>query len=379
MKTHSAVTLLIIGSLLVGCSAKKDNETKQTEERVLPVVQLSTQSATLEREYVGNLEAVRNVEIRARVSGFLDKILIDEGQPVRKGQLLFQLNSAEYQMELSKANAALKSATAGANAAEVELERVRLLVDNKVISASELKVVKAKLEAARAAIEEAQSAKANAALRLAQASIRAPFDGIINRIPFKRGSLIDEGSLLTTISDIGEVYVYFDVSEKDYLEYIKKRKGPSGWNSQVDLRLADNTPYAHKGKVETMESMFEENSGTLAFRARFPNPEHLLKHGATGRIRLTNEVENALLVPQKAVFEIQDKNYVYVVGDSNKVTMRSFVPSGRHNKFYLVESGLKPGERIVYEGIQSVREGMQIVPKPVPTDSIPALVASANE
>lgn len=378
MKNISAATLLIIGSLLVGCSAQKKEE-EQNEERVLPVVQLSTQPTTLEREYVGDLEAVRNVEIRARVSGFLDKILIDEGQPVRKGQLLFQLNTAEYQMEVSKANAALKSATAGAKAAEVELERVKLLVDNKVISASELKVVKAKLDAANAAIEEAESAKANASLRLAQASIRAPFDGVINRIPFKRGSLIDEGSLLTTISDIKEVYVYFHVSEKEYLEYIKKRQGPSGWNNQVDLKLADNSPYAHKGQIETMESMFEENSGTLAFRARFPNPERLLKHGATGRVRLTNEVENALLVPQKAVFEIQDKNYVFVVDKANKVKMRSFVPSSRHNKYYLVQSGLQPGERVVYEGIQNIREGMQIVPRPIPTDSIPALYAAAVE
>ncbi|GAA4417264.1 efflux RND transporter periplasmic adaptor subunit [Nibrella viscosa] len=378
MKTHSVIPLLIIGTLLIGCSAKGKKET-QTQERILPVVRLTTQSTTLEREYVGDLEAVRNVELRARVSGFLDKILVDEGQVVRKGQLLFQLNPAEYQMAVSRANAALKSATAGAKAAEVQLERVRLLVNNNVISPSELKVVKAKLDAAKAAIEEAESAKANASLRLAQASIRAPFNGVINRIPFKRGSLIDEGALLTTISDIKEVYVYFHVSEKEYLEYIKKRQGPSGWNNQVDLRLADNTPYAHKGKIETMESMFEENSGTLAFRARFPNPDRLLKHGATGRIRLTNEVENALLVPQKAVFEIQDKNYVFVVGDSNKVKMRSFVPSGRHNKFYLVKSGLKPGERIVYEGIQGIREGMQIVPKPVPSDSIPALVASAKE
>lgn len=379
MKIHVVTTSILLAAFFSACTSD-EKKTEATTEQVLPVVQLAEQSTTLHREYVGNIEATRNVEIRARVSGFLDKIFVDEGMPVRKGQLLFQINPAEYKTELAKAEAALKSAEAAAKAAEVEMGRVKLLVDKKVVSPSELELAKSKVESGKAAIEEAQSAKENASLRLSQASIRAPFDGIINRIPSKMGSLIEEGALLTTVSDIREVYAYFNVSEKEYLEYIRKNKNkPHGEGQLVELVLADDSRYGHKGRIETMESIFEGNSGTIAFRARFDNPEKLLKHGATGKIRLANEVDNAILVPQKAVFEIQDKNYVFVVDKANKVKMRSFVPKSRLSHYYLVQSGLAPGDRIVYEGIQSIRDGMQITPRLLPPDSMMAVTPTASD
>ncbi|GAB3259509.1 efflux RND transporter periplasmic adaptor subunit [Larkinella harenae] len=377
MKRYLAVSALLISGFLTGCSSTTE-EKSEAEKPTLPIFEISRQSTTLRREYAGNVEAVRNVELRARVGGYLDKIHVDEGQQVKKGQLLFQINQAEYQAELAKAKANLKSAMAEAKTAEVEMGRVKLLVDKKVISASELELSKSKLEAAKAAIEEAESAQQNASLRLSQASVRAPFDGVINRIPFKMGSLIEEGSLLTTVSDIREVYAYFHVSEKEYLEYIKKNR-PSHNGQEVDLLLADNTPYGQPGKIETMESVFDDGSGTIAFRARFPNPNKVLKHGATGKIRLKNEVNNAVLVPQKAVFEIQDKNYVYVVDTANKVKMRSFVPQSRLAQFYLVKSGLEPGERVVYEGIQNIRDGMQIVPQEMSADSLLTLNPDKDE
>lgn len=371
MKRYIIVSALVISDLLSGCSSETTEQKSETEKPTLPIFEVTRQSTTLQREYAGNVEAVRNVEIRARVGGYLDKIHVDEGQQVSKGQLLFQINQAEYQAELAKTKANLKSAMAEAKTAEVELGRVKLLVDKKVISPSELELSKSKLEAAKAAIEEAESAQQNAALRLSQASVRAPFDGVINRIPSKMGSLIEEGSLLTTVSDIREVYAYFHVSEKEYLEYVKKAKSrPSHNGQEVDLLLADNTPYGQTGKIETMESVFDDGSGTIAFRARFPNPNKVLKHGATGKVRLKSEVDNAVLVPQKAVFEIQDKNYVYVVDTANKVKMRSFVPQSRLAQFYLVKSGLEPGEKVVYEGIQNIRDGMQIVPQEMSTDSL---------
>lgn len=364
------LTALVVGMVMAGCQ-KTETKTDQPETLTLPVVKLARQSTTLKKEYVGTLEAVRNVEIRARVSGFLEKIFVDEGQPVRQGQLLFKLNEAEYQAELDKAKANLKSAIATAQTAEVELGRVKLLVEKNVVSPSELELAKAKLDVARAAIDEARSAQANAALRLSQASIKAPFDGVINRIPFKMGSLIDEGTLLTTVSDAREVYAYFDVSEKEYLAYIKKRqKNPNDQARTVEMLLADDSKYPHKGKIETMESIFEGGSGTIAFRARFPNPEKLLRHGSSAKVRLANDVGDALLVPQKAVFEVQDKNYVYVVDSANKVKTRSFVPQGRVDHYYLVKSGLEPGERVVYEGIQNVRDGMEIIPTAISADSL---------
>ena len=358
--------------LTLGCADRQNEKTNDAAEKLtLPVVQLTRQPATLQREYVTTLEAIRNVEIRARVSGFLERIHVDEGQPVRKGQLLFSLNSAEYRAALDKARAQLKSAEAGARTAAVEVDRVKLLVDKNIVSPSELQLAKAKLEAARAQIEQAESEQATAALRLAHASIRAPFDGVINRIPLKMGSLIEEGALLTSVSDIHEVFAYFDVSEREYLDFLKKNRNLIGKGGQaVEMVLADETQYPHPGTIETMESVFEEGSGTIAFRARFPNPQKLLKHGSSGKIRLENFVSDALLVPQKSVFEIQDRNYVYVVDKANRVKSRSFVPRGRVGQFYLVRSGLEPGDRVVFEGIQNIRDGVQIVPNLISSDSV---------
>lgn len=378
MYIHSGITALLISILLAACSAQSEKK-QEASAPALPVIQLTRQDASLDRDYASSLEAVQNVEVRARVAGYLDKILVDEGQPVQKGQLLFQLNPTEFQVEVDRAQSSLESAKADEQSAEVEMGRVKLLVDKNVISPSELKLAKAKMATSQAAINGAKAALTKARFHVSLTSIRAPFDGVINRIPFKRGSLIDEGTLLTSISDLQKMYAYFNVSEKEYLSFIKKRLNPEKTTvREVDLLLADDSPYPYKGKIETTETEFEDNSGTIAFRATFPNPKRLLRHGATGKIRLTTDVDDALLVPQKAVFEVQDKNFVYVVDASNKVKARSFVPSSRVDQLYIVQSGLKPGDRIVYEGIQSLKDGMTITPKTVPAKSLQAMYASAR-
>lgn len=377
MKYSPCLNVLLAGCLLVGCSKKQ--ETKKQVAQAFPVIQLTKQSTTLDHDYASNLEAVQSVEVRARVAGYLDKIMVDEGQPVHKGQLLFRLNDNEYQVDVAKARASLESATAQSRSASVEMDRVKLLVDKNIISNSELKLAKAKIEVARGAIDQAKAALANANRMVALTYIRSPFDGVINRIPYKQGSLIEEGSLLTTVTDIREIYAYFNVSEKEYLAFIKKRKDPEKTvTREVDLVLADDTPYPYKGKIETTETIFEGNSGTIAFRARFPNPNRLLRHGATGKIRLSTDVADALLVPQKSVFDVQDKSFVYIVDAKNKVTSHKFVPQSRVDQFYIVQSGLRPGDRIVYEGIQNIKDGMTIIPKLLPTDSLRALYASSR-
>ncbi|GAB3641987.1 efflux RND transporter periplasmic adaptor subunit [Spirosoma arcticum] len=378
MKIYRNLHVLIAGAWLVGCTAKSETK-KEVGKPAVPVIQLTQQDATLDRDYASQIEAVQNVEVRARVAGYLDKMLVDEGQSVRKGQLLFQLNPAEYQVKIAEARASLESATAQEQSAAVEMSRVKLLVDKNVISPSELKLSRAKMATARATIDQAKAALSNARLLVSLTSIRAPFDGVINRLPFKRGSLIEEGTLLTTISDLSRMYAYFNVSEREYLAFIKKRRDPNKTVvREVDLLLADDSHYPQKGKIETTETVFEGTSGTIAFRATFPNPDRLLRHGATGKIRLTTDVDDAILVPQKAVFEVQDKNFVYVVDGGNKVRTCSFVPSSRVDQFYVVKSGLKPGDRVVYEGIQQLRDGMAITPQPLPADQLKALFASAQ-
>lgn len=371
MKTIFSLLICIISLYISGCSANRKVDDKKGKDQLIPVTRLITKDTLLHKEYVTDIHAVRNVEIRARVPGFLEKIYVDEGQEVKKGQPLFQLNDEEYEAELAKARANLKSAIAEAKGAQLEVDRVKLLVDKKVISKTELEASKAKLTAAQARIEEAQSAQSNAAIRLSYTYIKAPFNGIIDRIPLKVGSLIDEGTLLTTVSDNRAVFAYFNVSENEYLTYVKSLLKNTDTNHDVvELTLADGSSYSHKGKIETMEGEFEASTGSIAFRARFPNPDKLLKHGATGRIRLTSDVDEALMVPQKAAFEIQDKNYVFVVDGNNTVKMKSFIPSSRISYFYIVGSGLKPGERVVYEGVQNLREGMQIQPEYISMDSL---------
>ena len=356
---------------IAACESKKPAANDLAPPKVLPVTNVLMKDTNLYREYVADIQAVQNVELRARVQGFLERIYVDEGQEVKKGQILFKINDEEYRAELAKANANLESAIAEAKASELEVGRLKVMVEKKVISETELSVAEAKLKAVNARIEQARWAKSNAELRLSYTSIRAPFKGIIDRIPFKVGSLIDHGTLLTTVSDIHEVFVYFNVSEGEYLEYVKATvEETNGRNKLVTLMLADGTLYPYDGSVETMGGEFQASTGSISFRARFPNPNSILKHGATGKIRLSNTVTDAIMIPQKAAFEIQDKNFVFVVDSSNQVRMRNFVPKTRFSHYYIVESGLKSGEKIVFEGIQEIRDGMRIIPKQVRMDSL---------
>jgi membrane fusion protein (multidrug efflux system) len=365
--------VLLASAFVMGCDTQsKDTSESSDSIRTIPVTELKTQSAKLHREYVGDIHAVKNVEIYARVKGYLEEVYVDEGKEVKKGQVLFRINNEEYEANLAKAKAALQSAVADAKGAELELKRVKLLVEKNVISKTEVEVAEAKLAAVNAKIEEARSEKSNASLQLAQTQIRAPFNGIIDRIPFKTGSLINEGTLLTTLSDTKSVFAYFNVSENEYLEYVKARGKGESKQELVELELADGSYFKHKGTIETMEGAFDEGTGSIAFRARFSNPDKLLKHGSTGTIRLTNHVENALLIPQKAAFEIQDKNFVYVLQKDNKIKTRTFTPQSRLGDYYVVKSGLEPGERIVYEGLQGLKDGATISPKSVSLDSLNA-------
>jgi membrane fusion protein (multidrug efflux system) len=244
------------------------------------------------------------------------------------------------------------------------------MVDKKIISSSELELALSKLSAARAKTEEATAALQHAIHRLEYTVIKAPFDGIVDRIPLKTGSLVNEGVLVTSISDISNMYAYFSISENEYLAFNKATQSTTiDENRAATLILSDGVEYKWKGKIETVVSEFNESTGSIAVRACFPNPENLLKHKATGKIRLTSSKVETLIVPQKAAFEIQDKNYVFVVGADNVVKMKSFVTTGRKDQFYIVSSGLSDGDRIVYEGIQNLKDGMKVVPRTLPLDS----------
>jgi membrane fusion protein (multidrug efflux system) len=354
---------------LTGCGVKGNTE-KKLKPLELPVVELHSKDTVLNKSYVANINAYQHVELRAKASGFLEKIMVDEGQFVKKGQLMFRLNDAECKVQLSEAKAALSNAMAEMKSAEVELGRVQSLVNKKIVSGSELELANAKLAAARAKIDEALAREQKAQINLSYTSIRAPFDGVIDRIPHRLGSLITEGTLLTSVSDIHAMHVYFKVSEKEYLSYVKNKKSNNQRQEPATLVLADGSVYKHLGKIETMEGEFDKETGSIAFRAVFPNSDRLLKHGASGNIMLTSAISKALLIPQKSVFEIQDRNYVFVLNKDNTVRMKNFEPDTRIDDFVLVKSGLSDGDKIIYEGVQNIKEGSAVMPRMISADSL---------
>ncbi len=365
MKSFYRQVICVSLITVTACSQKEKIEQSINE---FPVTYVISKDTVLVNEHVVDVHAIRHVEIRARVPGYLDVIHVDEGQAVKTGQLLFKINDEEYRAHVLRAKASLHAAKADVQAIELEVERVSMLVAKNVISETELRLAKAKVDIAKAKVEEAQSDLSQANIRYSHTDIRAPFDGVVDRIPFKTGSLIDEGHLLSSIFDSNFIYAYFRVSEKEYLHYAKSEMDDRRSNI-VELIQADGSTHQYPGHIETLEGEFDTSTGTIAFRAKFPNHNHILKHGSTGKIRLFTSVEAALMIPQKSTFEIQDKTYVFIVGADNKARVQSFLPGTRLAHFYIVQSGLNAGDRIIYEGIKDVRDGMLIKPVPV-SDSI---------
>ena len=354
--------VLLAAIILAGCSGNKEKN-EEPEILEVPVISLQHKDTAFHQDYVADIQSVKNVEIRARVNGFLDRIYADEGSPVRKGQLLFVISNRELMNDLNKANAGVQSARAAVRIAEVEMERVKVLVDKKVIAKSELDLAKARVEDAKAKVAQALAEVAEAQTQISYLSVRSPFNGVIDRIPMKAGSIIDDGSLLTTLSDNSQMYAYFDVSENEYLQHRKAAGGKFHADNAASLILSDGTSYPHKGKIETHEAEFSDNTGSIAFRAKFPNPQQMLKHGASGKIQLVTTLQGKLLIPQKSVLEIQDKSFVFVVGPNNTVNMKSFTPQVRIADCFVVQDGINPGDQIVYEGIQNLRDGTVIKPR----------------
>lgn len=364
----AAVYLLLCAALpfaIVSCASTEKKTTEKTEK--FQVIKPMLVDTVYQEEYVAEIHALQNVEIRTRVKGFIEHIHIDEGKAVAAGQLLFTLSSRSFKEDLLKANAQLKSATADLKAMEVELKNTKSLVEKNIVSKTELEMVQAKKEAVQAKIDEANSAIAMAKLNLSFTEVRAPFSGVINRIPNKRGSLVEEGTLLTIISNNKEVFAYFNLSESDYLNYIAA--GKTEKFKTAELLLANNSVYNHTGTIEISESEFDASSGNIAFRARFPNPDALLKHGGNGKIIITKPLKNAMLVPLRSTFEIQDKVFVFAVDEKNKAVQKTIVPKMRIPHYYVVERGISKDDKIVYEGVENVKDGDAINPQLIESES----------
>ncbi|MFM6970828.1 MAG: efflux RND transporter periplasmic adaptor subunit [Sediminibacterium sp.] len=327
--------------LFASCS---EPEVEKEEEATFTVTSPIQTDTTIYKEYVAQIHSANHIELRSQEKGYLQKIFVDEGQYVKKGQLMFKLMPAIYEAEVGKAKAEL-------NFAEIEYKNTKGLADNNVVSASELAMAKAKLDKAKAELQLAQT-------HLGFTDIRAPFDGIMDKFYTRLGSLVDEGELLTNLSDNSKMWVYFNVAEAEYLDYIQKVKSKE--KQKVQLQMANKEVFPGVGYVETVEADFNNETGNIAFRAAFQNPKGILRHGETGNILMPVKLKNAIIIPQKSTFDVLDKKYVYIVDEKGVITSKQITIDQEIPHLYIVGSGLNATDKILLEGLGKVKNNEKI-------------------
>ena len=327
-----------------GCSHPTHEKQEEPELGVTKPINIDT---FINKEYVCQIQAISHIELRSQERGYLQKIFVDEGQYVKQGQAMFQIMPMIYEAEMEKSKANVEYAT-------IEYQNTKVLADKNIVSPAELALAKAKLDQ-----EQAELRLANTHLGLT--TIRAPFSGIMDRFHARLGSLVDEGELLTSLSDNSKLWVYFNVPEAEYLDYAVriKKEGPQ----KVKLLMANNEIYPHDGLFETVEADFNNETGNIAFRATFPNPDRLLRHGETGTILLPSHLKNALFVPQAATFDILDKKFVFVVDGNGQVNTRQITVGIEMPHLYTVTSGLSTADQVLVDGLRKVKNGDKIKPK----------------
>ena len=328
------------------CCGTSCSEKKEEKEEVVKLLVTSplAKDTTVAKEYVAQIHAFQHIELRALEKGYLQKIFVDEGQHVAQGQPMFQITPVVYQADLQKSQAE-------ANYVDIEYRNTKALADSNIVSRNELALSRAKLNKAKAEVALART-------HLQFTAIKAPFAGIMDHFQGRLGSLVDEGDLLTTLSDNSKMWVYFNVPEAEYLAYKAQAKADN--IEKVNLLMANNEVFKHSGVVQTIEADFNNETGNIAFRAVFPNPDGLLRNGETGSIVMAVPLKHALLIPQKATFEILEKRYVYVVDTHSVVHQREITVASEMPDLYVIKGGLSSGDKILLEGLRKVQDGDKI-------------------
>lgn len=356
MRKLSFLTILSATLFFVSCGKKEEQAPPPAGPMPFPVQKIVRQDAVVNQDYSANLEGRQNVEIRPKVDGFIQQTFVDEGQQVHKGQLLFKLETNTLNQDAS-------AEKANVNAAQVEVDRLKPLVDRKIIS-------NVMLETAKAKLAQAKSAYGSVVANINYGTVTSPVDGVIGSLPYKTGTLVSATSNepLTTVSDSRVMRAYFSLNEKQMIDFTKTFKGATLAEKlknvpDVTLLLADNSEYDQKGRIETINGLVDPATGTTQFRAEFKNPEAVLRSGGTGIVRIPVVTKNAILVPQNAVTDTQGKQTIYVVGEGNKVKSQIITTSGTSGLNFIVTDGLKEGDVVVVEGASKLKDDMQIIPQ----------------
>ena len=365
MKQKKWLMLAAFAAFLFSCGNKNNMKLGDNE---YPVVTIGSQNAETQTTYPASIKGIQDVEIRPKVSGFITKLCVQEGQAVKAGQLLFVIDNTTYQAAVHQAQAALNSAKAQLNTSKLTFENSKKLFEKNVIGSYELQTAQNTFENAKAAVAQAQAALASARETLGFCYVKSPANGVIGSLPYKVGALVSASSpdALTTVSDVATVEVYFSVNEQDILNMTKNVGGIHAAIRDypaVKLQLADGTMYNQLGKVVKVSGVINQATGAVSMIARFPNPDRLLKSGASGTVIVPKNSSNAIVIPQSVTTEVQNKVFVYIVDNKNKVKYTEITVDPQNDgKNYIVTGGLHIGDRIVTKGLTSLTDTMTIKP-----------------
>lgn len=357
---------MLSAALLTACGSKSSQMPEANKDFAVETVK--TTEADLKTSYPATIKGMQDIEIRPKVAGYLTKLLVDEGATVRKGQPLFLIDSEQYQAAVNSAKAQVRVCKANIATQKLTVENKQALFDQKIISSYDLQMAKNTLESYEAQLAAAQASLQSAQDNLRWCTVTSPSDGVVGMIPYRVGSLVSASNAqpLTTVSNISQMYVYFSMTEKQLLGLTREQGGLSAAISKmpaVSLVLSDGTEYSQSGVVSTVSGVIDSNTGSVQMRATFDNAGHVLRSGGTGSILIPIHQKDAILIPQKATYEIQNKKFVYVVGADNKVQSREIeVLVQNDGQNYVVSNGLKVGERIVIDGVNRLKNDMQINP-----------------
>jgi membrane fusion protein (multidrug efflux system) len=375
MNKQSFLSILAASVIITSCGNKNDQAAKAgaaTQVKEYKTLTLQPESATLNTDFPASIQGQQNIEIRPRVEGYIDKIFVDEGAVVKAGQPLFKISAPEYEQEVRTASASIKSAQASVSTAKLAVNKVKPLVEKGIISKYDLESAQYTYESALATLAQANASLVNAKTNLGYTTVTSPVDGVVGSIPFRLGSLVSSNNAdpLTTVSSIGNVYAYFAMNEKILLNFTKSTDSESSLAQKikkmpaVSLLLSDGSTYAEKGHIETVNGLINTETGSVTFRARFPNPKSIIRSGSSTTVRIPNEVKESLIIPQSATFELQDKMFVVTVGKDGKTkNVNISIMENKAGNYYVVTSGLKAGDEIVLEGVASLKDGSQIKPQ----------------